>query len=161
MNGAWERVDDEEWTLRAKPDGVRVADVFVRVDGTWAWGAGLDGDAAGDRDGAMRAAEDFIASRAASLRTEAARLLVLAERPPASERMRSVAQEMMTRASILLRALLLLLLTGCAHTPPPGDACPPWQAGWIEYRRTDCTYWRCNAATLRMEQVAREEVCGW
>ena len=65
-------------------------------------------------------------------------------------------------AWVLLTWLACLwLLTGCAHTPPPGDACPPWQAGWIEYRRADCTYWRCNAATLRMEQVAREEVCGW
>ena len=58
--------------------------------------------------------------------------------------------------------LLLLLATSCAHTPPPtGEACEPWRAGWIEYRREDCTYWRCNAASLRMEQVAREEVCRW
>ena len=58
-------------------------------------------------------------------------------------------------------ALLTLALAGCAHTPPepPGDACEPWRAGWIEYRAETCDYWRCNPATLRWDRVAWEEEC--
>ena len=62
-----------------------------------------------------------------------------------------------------LSALALVwfqLLTGCAHpretTPPPGEPCPAWEAGWMESRRDECDVWRCNAASLRWERL---EVC--
>ncbi len=52
----------------------------------------------------------------------------------------------------------LWLLAGCAHTPPPpGEPCPPWEAGWVEYRPDTCAYWRCEAVTLRWERVAVEQ----
>jgi len=54
--------------------------------------------------------------------------------------------------------LLLLALTGCAHTPdPPGEACEPCRAGWIEYRAATCAYWRCEAATLRWTLINKED----
>jgi hypothetical protein len=58
----------------------------------------------------------------------------------------------------MTRILLLLALTGCAHTPPPpGEPCPSWKEGWIEYRPATCAYWRCDAASLRWERVAQEQ----
>ena len=55
-------------------------------------------------------------------------------------------------------ALCAMMLAGCAHTPPPpGEPCPSWEAGWIEYRAETCSYWRCEAATLRWTQVAQEQ----
>ncbi len=56
-----------------------------------------------------------------------------------------------------LALVWFLMLTGCAHTPdPPGDACEPWRAGWIESRQDECDVWRCNAVSLRWERL---EVC--
>jgi uncharacterized cupin superfamily protein len=58
----------------------------------------------------------------------------------------------------MTRIFLAMMLTGCAHTPPPqGEACEPWRAGWVEYRAATCAYWRCDAATLRWERVAQEQ----
>lgn len=61
----------------------------------------------------------------------------------------------------MTRLLALALLAGCAHQRPvpPGEPCPSWEAGWIEYRADTCSYWRCEAATLRWQMVARDDVC--
>lgn len=64
------------------------------------------------------------------------------------------------KSALVLGYLSAVLVTGCAHTPPPpGDACEPWRAGWIEYRAATCEYWRCDAASLRWQRVAVEEQC--
>jgi hypothetical protein len=75
--------------------------------------------------------------------------------------MRTLAtQRRIAWAWVLLTWLACLwMLCGCAHTPdpPPGDACQPWQDGWVEYRPADCAYWRCDAVTRRWTKRHQEE----